>query len=401
MAHILDISRLVSRAHFSFDTGVDRVERAFVLDSLERFNPSFFLARIGMQYAVLDAPAMQEFLKLEQQGDWQASTGFDRFRFKLSRKQRSVRSVVRRLSLFTVSLKNLTQSLGSVGFDDFDYTNVGHTNLGASFLEELRSSGAQKMSAFVHDLIPLDHPEYCRADRIAPFTRNVKNVAAHFDQIYCNSNYTAGRIRYWFAQFGPIPKVRVSRLGSEKLSASDYKSDSDIPTPSFAVLGTIEPRKNISFLLDVWECLSDRDDFGLMPHLLIIGKRGWEDDAVLARIDRAVETGFVSEMSDLSDDQVRSTLLSCKALLFPSLVEGYGLPAQEALGLGVPVIASDIDVFEELFSETARLLATDDPIVWCDEIIKRTKFEELENNSNLLFKNISWDDFFSVLYVKN
>jgi len=401
MAHILDISRLVSRAHLSFDTGVDRVERAFVYDSLQRFDPSFFLARIGREYAVLESSAMQEFLNLEQRDDWQVPTGIDRFRFKLSGKQRRVRATIRRLSLFTARSKDLPKSLGSLGLDQFDYTNVGHTNLGAKFLHVIRSSGARKMSAFVHDLIPLDYPEYCRADRVDPFAENMKNVSAHFDQIYCNSDYTADRVRHWFAQFGLVPQVRVSRLGSEKIDASDYQPNPDIHAPSFAVLGTIEPRKNISFLLDVWESLARRTDLIAMPHLYILGKRGWEDRAVLTRIDKAIETGFVHEMNDLSDDQMLSALLSCKALLFPSFVEGYGLPAQEALALGVSVIASDIDVFKELFAQTATLLATDDPMVWSDEIAKRTNFEDIQRDSTAVFKNISWQEFFSVLYRKH
>jgi glycosyltransferase involved in cell wall biosynthesis len=163
------------------------------------------------------------------------------------------------------------------------------------------------------------------------------------------------------------------------------------------MLGTIEPRKNLSFILDGWEVLSATMQASKMPNLIVIGKRGWEDSDTLKRLDQAAN---VSELSDLSDQEVQAHFSACTALLFPSHVEGYGLPAQEALALGLPVIASDIPVFRELFADTATLLPNDNTQVWVDFIqnvlLNPDNCRPMVNYFN---KTKTWNDFFVEIYT--
>ena len=393
MSHILDISRFISRAHLPFDTGIDRVERAFILDTLQRFENAHFIARIGNWFAILDVSGMQHFLHLEGNQNWPRSNGMDTFRLKLVKPQRRMRSALRNIAIAYTKIEHLQTEISGLGLGVFDYTNVGHSNLSVLFLETMRSAGVKKISAFVHDVIPLDFPQYCRSDRLKPFAQNMQNIMTHCDQIYCNSKYTADRIS---AHFDQTPVIRIVHLANHTPTPSIKDTPQNFDRPTFAMLGTIEPRKNIIFILDVWEKLSVKMPPEVVPNLIIIGKRGWEEADTLYRLDRAK---YVAELNDLTDLEVQSHLKACTALLFPSHVEGYGLPAQEAMALGVPVIASDIPVFQELFSERATLLPIADAIIWT-EFIENMLLNPKKTlaNADYCTKTNTWEDFFADLY---
>ncbi len=394
MSLLLDITRFVSRAHLSFDTGIDRVERAFILDTLERFENPRFIARLGRRFVVLDRQAMQVFLQHESTQNWPRVSGEDLFRLKLSKSQRRVRSALRKLGHTVSAVHSLPVAINGLNIGVFNYTNVGHSNLSKEFLTAIREAGARKISAFVHDVIPLDYPQYCRTDRIKPFAENMRNVMKYCDQVFCNSQYTADRISFHFDQ---TPSLRVVHLASNsEFSAHDIPSK-NFKRPTFVMLGTIEPRKNLSFALDIWEVLSTTIPASRMPNLAVIGKRGWEDSETLKRLDRAA---YVSELNDLADQEVLAHLSACTALLFPSHVEGFGLPIQEALSLGVPVIASDIPVFRELFADTATLLPIENPQVWVDFIQNvLLNPDRYSPSADYLNKTKTWNDFFVDIYT--
>lgn len=393
MSHILDISRFVSRAHLPFDTGIDRVERAFVLDTLQRFAEAYFIARIGQWFVILDAEGMHQFLHLEANQCWPRSQGQDIFRLKLPRQQRRVRTALRNIARIHTKIENLPAEIKALGIGAYCYTNVGHSNLSAMFFETMRTAGARNISAFVHDVIPLDFPQYCRANRLKPFAENMQNIMDYCDQIYCNSQYTADRVSF---HFNKTPKLRVVHLPNHEIQQNGRVEPIKFERPTFAMLGTIEPRKNLTFILDVWDLLAEKLPPDLMPDLIIIGKRGWEKAETLDRMSRAKN---VRELNTLSDADVQAHLSACVALLFPSHVEGYGLPAQEAIALGVPVIASDIPVFRELFADTATLLAITQAQVWVDFIQNvLLNPDNMIWNADCSIKIKVWDDFFTEIY---
>ena len=390
----MDISRFVSRAHLPFDTGIDRVERAFILDTLKRFENAHFIARAGKDFMILDADGMQNFLDLELHQNWPYSHGRDIFRLKLPRAQRRIRSAMRKFAQAQCRIENLPTALNKLSFYEFDYTNVGHSNLSAKFLEAMRHAGALKISVFVHDIIPLDYPQYCRADRVKSFAQKMENVMGYCNQVYCNSQYTADRISAYFEK---TPKMQIVHLASHQTAQREKIALRKFSRPTFAMLGTIEPRKNLRLILDAWEILAERLPTEKVPNLIIVGRRGWEETDTLDRLDRAKN---VQELNDLSDEDVQNYLASCAGLLFPSHVEGYGLPAQEAIALGVPVIASDIPVFRELFTNDATLLPIHQPQDWADFIENALLRPEILNQAkNLRTKTKTWDDFFSEIYT--
>ena len=105
------------------------------------------------------------------------------------------------------------------------------------------------------------------------------------------------------------------------------------------------------------------------PRLVIVGARGWENEQVADILDRGEALkAHVVELSRLPSADLVELLAGARALLAPSFGEGYGLPVVEALGLGTPVVASDIPVFREVSQGRARFLSPIDGLAWLAEI---------------------------------
>jgi glycosyltransferase involved in cell wall biosynthesis len=121
--------------------------------------------------------------------------------------------------------------------------------------------------------------------------------------------------------------------------------------PYFVFLGTIEPRKNHLLLLNVWRRLVEetKDGNAPIPKLVLIGRRGWENENIVDMLDRCPALkDHVIEASRLPDPDAQDLMRQACALVLPSFVEGFGLPIAEALEMGVPVLCSDIPAHREV-----------------------------------------------------
>jgi glycosyltransferase involved in cell wall biosynthesis len=142
-----------------------------------------------------------------------------------------------------------------------------------------------------------------------------------------------------------------------------------IEEPYFVMLGTIEPRKNHWLLLNVWRRVVERLGSSA-PRLLIIGQRGWECENVVDMLERCDQLrGIVLEQAACADAELVTALHHARALLLPSFAEGFGIPAVEALSLGVPVIASDLAVFREFAGAVPDYLDPLDARGWMKAIV--------------------------------
>jgi len=149
-------------------------------------------------------------------------------------------------------------------------------------------------------------------------------------------------------------RIFVTPLGVEAGFASPSRCPSRRPSPGpspyLLAVGTLEPRKNHLRLIEAYARL--RTDVPL--HL--VGKRGWCCDDV---IERARATPGVEWKGHLPEEGLRAELAGATALVYPSLLEGFGLPVLEAMAAGVPVITSDVEPLRSL-GEGAALLV--DPL---------------------------------------
>ena len=200
----------------------------------------------------------------------------------------------------------------------------------------------------VHDLIPIEYPEYARPSGPAQHRRRMETVARLADAVVFNSEATRRSFAPWISRSGRSIATQVALLGTEPLADESIGVQTE-QKPYFVCIGTIEPRKNHLLLLNLWRQMSQTLPASEIPRLLIIGRRGWENEQVLDMLDRCLAlTGLVEEIGGCSDRQLASLLRGAKALLMPSFAEGYGMPIAEALSVGVPVICSDLAAHQEV-----------------------------------------------------
>lgn len=252
----------------------------------------------------------------------------------------------------------------------------------------------------IHDLIPATHPEYARPGQSARHLRRIDTTARLADGVIVNSTDTA-EVLAPHLRIRPVPPpvivaplgietagtATVSAMGPGVVAQGTMTQGTMIqgvgawplrhaaiaerpggPAPYFVTLGTIEPRKNHLLLLHLWRDFVRAGAAGLggpVPRLLIIGRRGWENENIIDILERsAVLRGTVEELGQLSDARMAALLRGARALLFPSFVEGYGLPLAEALALGVPAICSDLPALREVGGPVPHYLDPLDGAGW-------------------------------------
>jgi glycosyltransferase involved in cell wall biosynthesis len=269
----------------------------------------------------------------------------------------------------------IVQAIGEVGLPPLRvkaaagdlYVNVSHYGVGQGDL--LRRLAARRIRPVVmlHDLIPLLHPEFCTPGGALKHRLRMEAVAEHGALVIANSASTAQDVSAWAQAAGrAAPQVVVAPLGIESAFGAPVEPVA-AARPYFVCVGTIEPRKNLAFLLSLWGRLADRLG-AAAPRLVLVGRRGWENEAVIDLLERAPAVRRLAhEVCDLSDGQLARLIAGAQALLAPSFAEGFNLPVAEALALGAPVLASDIPVHREL-APTARLIDPLDGMAWLEAI---------------------------------
>jgi glycosyltransferase involved in cell wall biosynthesis len=226
--------------------------------------------------------------------------------------------------------------------------NTGHSGLEKmDYVHRLQRSGLKPLF-FVHDLIPLTHPEYCRPGELERHRTRMNAVLGTGHGVIANSAATLeGLAAYAAANDQRMPPAVVAPLAPAQLPLPVAPAR-PLNEPYFVMLGTIEPRKNHWLLLQLWRQLIERLGEAA-PRLVVIGQRGWECENVVDLLERCEPLqGFVFEQPACTDTELVSWLRHAQALLFPSFTEGYGMPLVEALALRVPVIASNLPVFREI-----------------------------------------------------
>ncbi len=121
--------------------------------------------------------------------------------------------------------------------------------------------------------------------------------------------------------------------------------------------GTLEPRKNIDRLLDAWQEL--RRPGAVDLPLLLAGPYGWASRALAGRLTALADHG-VRYLGPLPRSVLVATLQAATLFVYPSLYEGFGLPAAEAMACGVPVVASDTPALTEVVGEAGLLVPATD-----------------------------------------
>jgi glycosyltransferase involved in cell wall biosynthesis len=169
--------------------------------------------------------------------------------------------------------------------------------------------------------------------------------------------------------------------GDLQKAARQASNQFNLPRPEeggyILFVGTIEPRKNLPVLLEAFRMLLDSKRVQPPPALAIAGREGWLFEKVHARIDELKLRDRVRLLGAVSEPALVALYQGARVFALPSLYEGFGLPALEALACGVPTITSNAGSLPEVVGEAGILLDPHDVLEWADAL-ERVLLDEQE-----------------------
>ncbi len=261
-----------------------------------------------------------------------------------------------------VRVKNSLTSLNLLKYKDYIYH-------GPNFY--LPPFGGIKVVT-VHDLSILAVPQHHPAARVKVMEKVLETARKKADFIITDSEFSKGEI---VAKMGyPADKIKVTPLAA---AAHFHPRDDAAMHPALKqygltprsyclFTGTLEPRKNIDFMLDVYEGLpaAVKKRFPLV----IAGHEGWKSEGLRARLEKLSRSRWLKYIGFVSS-AVQPLLTAGAALfLYPSLYEGFGLPPLEAMQCGVPALMSDRASLPEVAGDASLCLDPADVDIWRQKI---------------------------------
>lgn len=373
-------------------TGVDRVEHAYLTQFLADDVACLGLVRTAFGYLLLDRQGLQGVLdRVEGRTDWGDCDRLSRLSRNRNATGKRAEADFRRLAVGRSTPWFLRQFCKNLP-DKCTYYNVGHSNLTGRVLSALKWAGVH-LTVLVHDVIPLEYPQFQRRGTVEPFRAKIKRVRQWADLVIYNSEDTRDRTEAQMKQWGALPQGLVAHLGTITPVPDSAALPPSLPPeqPYFVTVGTIEPRKNHIFLLDIWQQLGPD-----APVLLICGARGWNNDVVFDRLDALDPNGPVREIANLSDAALAALVQGAAGALFPSLAEGFGLPPYEALALRTRVLCNDLPVLHEFLGYMPVYASVSDRYQW-QKIITSWANDAKQDEISQSFVGPTWTEHFSTV----
>jgi len=231
-------------------------------------------------------------------------------------------------------------------------------------LERAGDAGAFRASV-VCDALPLTHPQWFTEGTRHHFAGWLAALLPRLDALVTISEATRAEIAKLVegGLLGParMPPSAAVHLGSDVAGDAQQSAREQVRQriaaggrPAFLTVGTLEPRKNVDYALDIFDRLVAR---GHDVEWHIIGAAGWMTERTVERITGHAEYGDrLLWWEDATDADLAWAYRHASALVAVSLAEGFGLPLVEARQSGLPVFATDIPVFREVLGDEGRYL---------------------------------------------
>jgi glycosyltransferase involved in cell wall biosynthesis len=211
------------------------------------------------------------------------------------------------------------------------------------FLPRLHSSVARRRVIVVHDLTYKRFPELLQQETLENLSRTMQREVALANAIVCVSE-TTRRDLLQFYEVDPRRAVAIlSGLGT--LPAAEPIAG--LPARYILFVSTIEPRKNLTALLDAYERLRAKRAY--TGSLVVVGRIGWKSESLIPRLQ---QPGIV-HLDYVAARQLATVYKNAEVFVFPSLYEGFGFPLLEAMAHGIPTIAARSSSLPEVGGDAA------------------------------------------------
>lgn len=247
-------------------------------------------------------------------------------------------------------------------------------------IKQARENGCV-VGAVYYDLIPVQYPQYFTEPTLQVFGDWLNNALEHCQFFASISGTTSDYLReYALKHQYPTQVAGQDRFDSFKLGADICRSSSSQIRESlrnifansnsapWLSVGTVEPRKNHRYLIDAFDEVYRQNPNAC---LCIAGKEGWKVEELVERIRNHPELNKrLFWFSDLTDAELQFAYQNSKALIFPSIIEGFGLPIVEAMHYGLPAFASDTKIHREVGGQNCNYFGLEDPQTLAAQILK-------------------------------
>ncbi|MFT0212209.1 glycosyltransferase family 1 protein [Pseudomonas sp. F1_0610] len=220
-----------------------------------------------------------------------------------------------------------------------------------------------KVATF-HDLSPFTWAHCHPPERVRFMQKEIGRTLKTADALITDSEYTRKELAEYFSW--PLERIHTVPLASSpeffpraahevQPVLAEYGLE---PGEYSLYVGTIEPRKNLITLLDAYSRLPV--NLRQRWPLILAGYKGWQSDAIHARIHQAEREGWAKYLGFTPAEHLPLLYSGARLFVFPSHYEGFGLPVLEAMSSGVPVVCSNSSSLPEVVGDVALMTAPDD-----------------------------------------
>ena len=209
----------------------------------------------------------------------------------------------------------------------------------------------------VHDLTFFEHPEWHERNKVRFFRRMIRAATARAGAIIAVSPHTGRRLEAVLAPDAPIViaehGVDHERFVTNGDGDLELLARTGITPPFVAFAATIEPRKDVPNLIRAFARVArDRPDL----KLVIAGRDGWGTEAVRDAAAQSGVTTRIQRVGWMADDVLPAFFRRAEVVAYPSLEEGFGLPALEALACGAALVTTTGSAMEDVVGDAATLV---------------------------------------------
>ena len=255
-----------------------------------------------------------------------------------------------------------------------------------------------KRITVIHDLTPIIFPQFHRWHSQILQKIFLGRVLKNADMVLTNSENTGQDVGKYY----PVTKGKIvsGLLGKEELykptQSRQFLEQKKIDFPYFLFVGTIEPRKNLLILLEAFAAYKKKDK--TETKLMIVGGNGWKSESFLEALEQHPNRADIIRPGYVEKQYLPELYTHCKAFIYPSLYEGFGLPILEAMACGALVITSNISSMPEVGGEAAFYISPSlsSSLLQKMEVVSNLSVDEIANGKRKSIaqaSQFSWKKF--------